>query len=56
MGALKVLGRSKVIDILMNPEGMFIDVLIENPTILIKPHPNSDEFVAMDLGRIEIRN
>jgi len=40
----------------MNPEGIFIDVLIENPTILIKPHPNSDEYVAMDLGKIAISN
>ena len=56
MGALKVMGRSKIMDYLMNPEHLSMDILIENPTILIKPHPESDEFIAMDLGKIEVKS
>jgi len=35
---------------------MFIDILIEYPTIILKPNPDSHEYLAIDLGKIIITN
>ena len=35
---------------------MLIDILLEDPTVILKPNPDSYEYLAVDLGKIIIKN
>lgn len=35
---------------------MLIDILLEDPTVILKPNPNSQEYLAIDLGKIIVKN
>lgn len=43
-------------DSLKNPPGMSLQVLIENPQVVLKPNPNSEKSLIIDLGIIQIGN
>ena len=35
---------------------MVIDILLEDPTVILKPNPDSLDYLAIDLGKIIIKN
>jgi hypothetical protein len=35
---------------------MVIDILLEDPTIILRPNPDSEEYLSIDLGKIIIKN
>lgn len=35
---------------------MLIDILLEDPTVILKPNPDSHEYLAIDLGKIIVKN
>ncbi|EGR30928.1 PH domain protein [Ichthyophthirius multifiliis] len=53
---LKKQGRNQIIKQVLNPKGMDLHVTIQNPLISLKPNPQSEEYLEIDLGLIRIIN
>ena len=45
-----------IMENISNPKRMMLDILIEDPTILLKPNPSSNEYLEINLGHITIKN
>lgn len=56
MAGLRKLGKRKVREMLDHPKGMEMDVIIMNPLITVKPNPESEEYLEVDLGHIRVTN
>ena len=35
---------------------MLLDILLEDPTVIIKPNPNSSEYLVIDVGKAILKN
>jgi hypothetical protein len=40
----------------MRPESMYLEVNIVKPVIIVRPNPQSEEYLAIDLGNINVCN